>query len=162
MRTKILIICLTLLATEMNFAQSVAYKTLLKGVYDKDFPIVKPSQEEILSNAVLLDTREKNEFDVSHLKGAIWVGFDTFSLDSVKDLPKDQTLVVYCSIGARSQDIGKKLKEAGFKDVYNLYGGIFHWVNNELPVFDQVSQTNRVHAFSRSWGIWLKRGVKVY
>lgn len=147
----------------MSFAQSLAYKTLLKGVYDNDFPTVQLNQKEILENALLLDTREKDEFEVSHLKGAKWVGYNTFSIASVNDVPKDQPIVVYCSIGARSQEIGKKLKDAGYKEVYNLYGGIFHWVNEEQPVFNQEAQkTDRVHAYSRSWGIWLNRGEKVY
>lgn len=162
MKIKLLLLGLTLLTIQMNFAQSLAYKTLLKGVYDNDFLTVQLNQKDILENAVFLDTREKEEFEVSHLKNAKWVGYNTFSLASVKALSKDQPIVVYCSIGARSQDIGKKLKDAGFEQVYNLYGGIFHWVNEELPVFDQESQTNRVHAFSRSWGIWLNKGVKVY
>jgi rhodanese-related sulfurtransferase len=143
-------------------AQSVAYNTLLKGFYDKDFPVVYINQEELLQKAVLLDTRELEEYRVSHLKGARWVGYDDFSLERVKDIPKDQAVVVYCSIGARSQEIGKKLKAEGFKEVYNLYGGIFHWVNEEKPVYSRNSPTNRIHAYSRTWGIWLKKGEKVY
>ncbi|AFL84616.1 Rhodanese-related sulfurtransferase [Belliella baltica DSM 15883] len=147
----------------MNIAQSLAYKMLLKGVYDNDFPTVKPHQKEILGNALLLDTREREEFEVSHLKGAKWVGYNTFSLETLEGIPKDQVLVVYCSIGARSQEIGKKLKGAGYEKVYNLYGGIFHWVNEDRSVFNQeAEQTDRVHAYSRSWGIWLNKGVKVF
>lgn len=162
MKIKMLLLCFTLLTIQMSFAQSLAYKTLLKGVYDNDFPTVKLNQKEILEHAVLLDTREREEFEVSHLKNAKWVGHNTFSLESVKGLSKNQPIIVYCSIGARSQEIGKKLKDAGFEQVYNLYGGIFHWVNEGMPVFDQESQTKRVHAYSRSWGIWLNKGIKVY
>ena len=146
----------------MSFAQSFAYKTLLKGVYDKDFPLVGIDDNEILENAVFLDAREKEEFDVSHIKGAKWIGYETFSLKAVKSIPKDQKIVVYCSIGARSQEVGKKLKEAGYKDVYNLYGGIFHWVNEDKPVYNNGEKTESVHAYSRSWGVWLKKGEKVY
>lgn len=146
----------------MTWGQSLAYKTLLKGVYDKNFPTVTPEDLRALERAVFLDTREKEEFEVSHLQDAIWVGYDSFSIESVKNLPKDQPVVVYCSIGARSQDIGKKMQEAGFDKVYNLYGGIFHWVNEGYPVFDQTSETQKVHAYSKSWGIWLNKGEKVY
>jgi rhodanese-related sulfurtransferase len=146
----------------MSFGQSLAYKTLLKGYYDKDFPIVYPDQADILGRAILLDTREKEEFEVSHLKGAKWVGYDTFTMESLQEIPKDQPIVVYCSIGARSQDIGKRLKSAGFKEVYNLYGGIFHWVNEDNPVYKNDDRTEEVHVFSRLWGIWLEKGKKVY
>lgn len=146
----------------MSFSQGVAYKTLLKGVYDKDFPLVSIDQKEILKSAILLDTRAKEEFEVSHLKGAKWVGYDTFSMNLVSDIPKNQPIVVYCSIGARSQEIGKKLQDAGYTTVYNLYGGIFHWVNEGQPIYNQNSKTNKIHAYSRTWGIWLKKGEKVY
>ncbi|KPQ09558.1 MAG: Rhodanese-related sulfurtransferase, partial [Algoriphagus marincola HL-49] len=64
-------------------------------------------------------------------------------------------------VGARSQDIGKKLVQKGFS-VVNLYGGIFQWVNDELPVYDSLGQTKKVHAYNRAWGVWLNKGEKVY
>jgi len=150
------------LFSQALLAQSVAYNTLLKGFYDKDFPVVYIDQDELLQKAVLLDTRELEEYHVSHLKGARWVGYDDFSLERVKDIPKDQAVVVYCSIGARSQDIGKKLKAEGFKEVYNLYGGIFHWVNERHPVYRGNEETNEVHAYNKIWGMWLNKGKKIY
>ena len=142
--------------------QSLAYKTMLSGIYDKDFPLVYFDQKEILQKAVLLDTREKEEFEVSHLKGARWVGYDTFTMESVKNISKDETIVVYCSVGARSQDMGKRVREAGFREVYNLYGGIFHWVNEGQPIYEDQKPTDRIHAYSRTWGIWVNKGEKVY
>jgi len=143
-------------------AQSIAYRTLLKGIYDKDFPTVQIEDQELLNSALFLDTREKDEYEVSHIQGALWVGFEEFDLKIVNNLDRNQPLVVYCSIGARSQDIGKKLKKAGFKEVYNLYGGIFHWVNEGFPVYANGHQTQKVHAYNRAWGIWLSKGEKVY
>ncbi|MFC0264645.1 rhodanese-like domain-containing protein [Fontibacter flavus] len=143
-------------------AQSLAFKSLLNGIYDNDFPLVYPEQQNILNQALFLDTREREEFEVSHLAGAKWVGYETFDIKSLDDIPKEQKIVVYCSIGARSQDIGKKLKDAGFKEVYNLYGGIFHWVNEDHKVFVGDVHTEKVHAFDRKWGVWLRKGQKVY
>jgi rhodanese-related sulfurtransferase len=143
-------------------AQSVAYRTLLSTLYDNSCPVVKPEQIQTLNNYQVLDTREKEEFEVSHLPGAKWVGFDTFSLESVKNLDKTKPVLVYCTVGARSQDIGKKLTEAGFSRVYNLYGGIIHWVNEDNAVECDGKPTSKVHTYSKSWGIWLKKGEKVY
>ncbi len=151
-----------LLAKGVLFGQSLAYKTLLHTYYDKDFPVVYPDQKEILSKAVLIDTREPEEFAVSHLNDARLVGYNSFDLSTVKDIPKTQPIVVYCSIGARSQDIGKKLVAAGYQEVYNLYGGVFHWVNEGHPVYADDNETMKVHAYSRAWGIWLNQGEKVY
>lgn len=159
--TFLLFVSLIQLSCETD-AQSLAFKTLLNGIYDNDFPLVYPEQQNVLDKSLLLDTREKEEFEVSHLAGAKWVGYETFDIKSMNNVPKEQKIVVYCSIGARSQDIGKKLKEAGFTEVYNLYGGIFHWVNEDHKVFVGDVHTEKVHAFDRKWGVWLRKGQKVY
>ena len=65
-----------------------------------------------------------------------------FSEDVFEKLDPDKPVLVYCSVGARSQDIGKKLVQKGFS-VVNLYGGIFQWVNDELPVYDSLGQTKK-------------------
>jgi len=143
-------------------SQSKAYKTLLEGLYDNKFPVVKPEKISSLANYQVLDTREKEEFEVSHLDGAIWVGYDTFSLKSVANLDKTKPILVYCTVGARSQDIGKKLQNAGFTQVYNLYGGIIHWANETNPLVANGQLTQKVHTYSRTWGIWLNKGEKVY
>ena len=157
----IITLMLVHLSSDVN-AQSVAYKTLLSTLYDSDFPVLKPDQVTDLTKYQVLDTREKEEFAVSHLKGANWVGYDTFTMKNVAKLDKNKPVLVYCTVGARSQEIGKKLKEAGFKQVYNLYGGLIEWANEEKPIFHEGSPTNQVHTYSKSWGIWLNKGEKVY
>ena len=143
-------------------AQSIAYKALLTTLYDSKFPVLKPAQISELSTYQVLDTREKEEFEVSHLKDAAWVGYDTFPLQNVASLDKNKPVLVYCTVGARSQEIGKKLKDAGFKEVYNLYGGLIEWANEGKPIFHGDSTTQKVHTYSKSWGIWLTKGEKVY
>lgn len=116
-------------------------------------------------SVILLDSREEKEFNTSHLQNAICVGYDSFNLDVVKPkLPnKDSKIVVYCSLGIRSEDIAEKLKKAGYTNVYNLYGGIFEWKNNDLEVLNSQKQpTDSVHTFSKEWSRWLKKGIKVY
>ena len=147
--------------TTSAFSQSAAYKAVLSRLYDKDFPVVKPEQVTDLSLYQVLDAREKNEFEVSHLNGAQWVGYETFSLENVKNLNKDKPVLIYCTVGARSQEIGKKLVDHGFTRVYNLYGGIIHWVNEGNPVETKGKVTPKVHTYSKAWGIWLKKGEKV-
>lgn len=146
-----------------TLSQSLTYKTLLNKTYEKEFPLVYPEQKDLFRHAIVLDAREKKEYAVSHLKTARWVGYDTFSLESVSEISKEDTIIVYCSIGARSQEIGKKLKAAGFLNVYNLYGGIFHWVNEDNPVFTTDSVlTDRVHTYNKMWGMWVNKGKKVH
>ena len=114
---------------------------------------------------LILDTREKEEYDVSRIPGAIWVGFKEFNLDQLKSqLTESETpIVVYCSVGVRSEDIGENLIEAGYTDVRNLYGGIFEWKNKGNTVVDSTGQsTENVHAYSKYWGKLLTEANKVY
>jgi len=76
---------------------------------------------------------------------------------------KESEIIVYCSIGYRSEKITEQLVQEGFKNVQNLYGGIFEWKNqgNEV-VRPDGKPTEDVHAYSRLWGIWLKEGNRVY
>ena len=113
----------------------------------------------------ILDAREPEEFKVSHLANAYYVGYNSFSEEETSKLisNKNAPIVVYCSIGIRSENIAAKLKKAGFSNVSNLYGGIFAWKNKDYPVFDmQNEETENVHAYSKSWSKWLKKGKKVY
>lgn len=142
--------------------QSFAYKTLLSTLYDADFNTIKPEEIKELSAYQILDTREKDEYEVSHLAEANWVGYETFTIENVSNIDKDKPVLVYCTVGARSQDIGQKLKRAGFSQVYNLYGGIIQWSNDEMPLYKNNLPTTQVHTYSQTWGIWLNKGVKVY
>lgn len=117
------------------------------------------------TKVILFDAREENEFNISHLKDAIFFGHKHFSIDSVlnKVPNKNEKLVVYCSIGVRSEIIAYKLKKAGYKHVFNLYGGIFEWKNNNFPVYNSKGQeTDSVHVYSAAWGRWLKNGYKIF
>ena len=114
---------------------------------------------------IIFDTREKEEYDVSRIPGAIWLGEEEFDPDEVRSQFKelDTTIVVYCSVGVRSENMGEKLIEAGFTDVQNLYGGIFLWKNSGYKVVDSTgSRTEKVHAYSKYWGELLTEANKVY
>jgi len=117
------------------------------------------------TKAIILDAREKKEYDVSHIKNALYVGYDHFSLNSVlhKISDKNEKIVVYCSIGIRSEKIAYNLKMAGYTHVLNLFGGIFEWKNNDFPVYNsEGKETENIHAYSENWSKWLKKGHKIY
>lgn len=140
-----------------------AYDVMLSTLLKHSVPEISVDSLQKNPNSLLLDTRAKPEFDVSHLQNARWVGYDEFDLYVVDSLEKNTPIVVYCSVGYRSEKIAEKLVNAGFTDVQNLYGGIFEWVNNGYPIVDQQGMpTQKIHAYSKSWGVWLKKGEKVY
>ena len=146
------------------FSQNNIDRTL-KKYNDGSVPYIHVDALHGMQHVVLLDAREKEEFEVSHLPNAMWVGNKTFELDSVtsKITDKNTETVVYCSIGVRSENIAEKLMEAGYTNVKNLYGGIFEWKNHGYPVYDAEGfETEKVHAFSKHWGKLLTQGEKVY
>jgi rhodanese-related sulfurtransferase len=138
------------------------YKKMLDTLLNHSVPEV--AVNEFQDNAVIfLDSRELEEYTVSKIKTATWVGYDDFSMSRVKDIPKDSEIIVYCSVGYRSEKIAEKLIHEGYSNVSNLYGGIFEWVNNNRPIVDaQEQSTNKIHAYDRIWGLWLNEGKKVY
>ncbi|GAB3547364.1 rhodanese-like domain-containing protein [Spirosoma fluminis] len=147
-------------------AQYVADKKfddLLHGMLNKSVPAVTADElHQHQANALILDAREPGEYAVSHLKGAIPIGYKKLDLSALDNVPKNQPIMVYCSVGYRSQKITQKLADQGFTQVKNVYGGIFEWVNRGYPVVNAKGQTDSVHAYSPSWGQWLQRGQKVY
>jgi rhodanese-related sulfurtransferase len=103
-------------------------------------------------NFIIFDAREKEEFAVSHIPDAKYLGYSDFNANQLKDIPKESNVVVYCSIGYRSEKIGEKLLRLGYKNVYNLYGSIFEWTNEKYPLVSSNGKTtNRVHGYNKSW-----------
>lgn len=79
-------------------------------------------------NAQLLDVRTPEEYAVEHLENASnvnWNG-DDFTA-KVEKLDKSKPVFVYCKVGGRSGQAANKLAELGFKEIYNLEGGIMKW-----------------------------------
>ena len=144
--------------------ESKKFDLLLKTILSHSVNEVYVDQvDDDDSTTVFLDAREKAEYAVSHIKNAIWVGYDDFDLNRVAEVDKNKKVIVYCSIGYRSEKVGEKLTIAGYKNVSNLYGSIFEWVNQDKPVYDLDGNiTEKIHAYDKVWGIWLNKGKKVY
>ncbi len=139
------------------------YKEMLDDLYEHTVPLITVDSLKQIKNVYLLDSREKAEFDVSHLKNARNVGYIWFDMRKVYDIPKDASIVVYCSVGYRSEKIAEKLIKDGYKNVHNFYGGIFEWVNEGQPVYKSNGiQTSEIHAYNKKWSKWVSRGTKVY
>lgn len=114
------------------------------------------------SDLFVLDIREEEEYKVSHLKNARHVGYFWFDMRKIYDIPKDAQLVLYCSIGNRSEKIAQKLMNAGYRNVNILYGGIFEWVNSGQPVYKlNGAQTSEIHTYSKKLARWVEKGTRV-
>ena len=85
-------------------------------------------------DTVLVDMRNHYESEIGHFKNAITPDVDTFreSLDLIeedlKEHKEDKKLVMYCTGGIRCEKASAYYKHKGFKNVYQLEGGIINYV----------------------------------
>jgi thioredoxin len=87
-----------------------------------------------LPTAPIIDVRTPDEFSKGHLlkaKNVDWNGND-FDKEMAK-LDKSKPVFVYCLSGGRSSSAANKMRNEGFKEVYELDGGIMKWRGASLP-----------------------------
>jgi rhodanese-related sulfurtransferase len=106
---------------------------------------------------VILDAREKEEFQASHIRGALYAP----NLEAVQKLVpvRSTKIVVYCSVGYRSARMVKRLREIGYTEAVNLKGSIFKWANEGRPVFQDTHPVMGVHPYNEKWGVLLRRDL---
>lgn len=161
MRKKIIgIVISTMLCCSMYSQQesiSASFKKEIDRYLSFTIPTISVGQLVAESDKYLiLDAREKDEYEVSHIPGARYVGYNFFKLKEISSEDKSTPVVVYCSIGYRSEKIGEKLKKAGFEKVYNLYGSLFAWANAGYSLEDHSGKTtNRIHGYNEDWSRWI-------
>jgi rhodanese-related sulfurtransferase len=78
------------------------------------------------NNYIIVDIRDEASYEEAHVPGAINIplnqlGYSLYGLDRTKDI------IVYCFTGVTSEVACQILVNAGFKDVYNMMGGIKAW-----------------------------------
>lgn len=116
----------------------------------------RPGRESPL----LLDVREREEYEVSHLEGAVAAPSKKEALEALEGIPPDRPVVLYCSVGYRSSEMAGYLQKKGFKNVFNLEGSIFAWANEGRPVYRGGERVNEVHSYDRVWGRLLKKTLR--
>ncbi len=86
-------------------------------------------------NAIILDVRTPQEVASGAIKGNVALDYYGKSFTSELDkLDKDAPIFIYCAVGGRSGDAMRKMQKMGFKEVYNLSGGIRAWISEGKPV----------------------------
>lgn len=74
----------------------------------------------------LLDVRQPGEYERSRIPGATLIPLPDLT-DRLEELDTEKPVIAYCAIGGRSRAAAALLTGKGFKDVYNLAGGIKAW-----------------------------------
>lgn len=78
--------------------------------------------------AVIIDVREDNEWQEQHIPGAIHIPIAQLNSKlNVLEEYKNTPVIMQCKSGRRSAQAAVQLKAAGFKNIYNLDGGILAW-----------------------------------
>jgi rhodanese-related sulfurtransferase len=157
MKKKYILVLVIFLLNSLLFAQNPeGFEEMADKMAGKDAPVILAKDLSSKKAVIYLDSREKEEYEISHLPGAVWIGYDHVEWKRVLSLPKDANIVVYCSVGFRSGKITEKLNEKGYKNAYNLYGGLFNYANFGGQLIDgNGRETTKVHGYSKKWSKWL-------
>ncbi|NUM49617.1 MAG: rhodanese-like domain-containing protein [Flavobacteriales bacterium] len=140
------------------------FTDMANRVVNHTIPLIKPEKvKDKTSKIYFLDAREKKEFFISHIENAQCIGYDFPDFSAMNKIPANAIIVVYCSVGYRSEKMAEKIKAMGYKNVFNLYGGIFNWANLNFPLVNAENKpTNKVHGYSQKWEKWLLTKNAVY
>jgi len=126
---------------------------------ERDYPDVRHiSVGELKSDfpgALLIDVRERAEYETSHLPGALHAP-EPADIDALREQYPDRAMVFYCTVGVRSaiaaQSFLERSPAAEQPPVVNLSGSIFAWANGGEPLVDAQGPTTKVHPYSFWWG----------
>ena len=83
---------------------------------------------------IILDVREQDEFDSSHIPGAVLLPVSAIDENTAAEVipEKDSTVLVYCRSGNRSKTASSTLAELGYTNIYE-FGGINTWPYETEP-----------------------------
>ena len=118
----------------LNYFYAFNFLMFFSCGLDVDTSINQVNSDELLdfidiNNAVLVDVRTNDEYNSGYIENSINIDYfsDDFS-ENVEKLDKNTPIVLYCRSGKRSSKSANKLSKLGFKEIYNLQGGILDWI----------------------------------
>lgn len=89
-------------------------------------------------NFVLVDVREKDEYNIGHIEGSKLIPLSQFADKALLELKPDQDIVIHCHHGGRSQRACEFLAGQGFATLANVSGGIHAWsveIDPDVPQY---------------------------
>lgn len=143
----------------------VGYQVYKRGIYtflgNSNLERVDALEaEKLLSEKAytILDVREGNEFEVSHINGAL-----RYEESLLQNLDPNKPLLIYCTAGIRSNKLAKSLTDMGFKKVIEMQDGLIGWSNAQLPMVNSSNKiTDSIHVYNQYFATFLKKGTPVY
>lgn len=103
------------------------------SIYRTITPVEAKAMIETRKDLLLVDVRSPEEFQGGSLPGATLIPFWDFAKGRY-DLPKDKPILLICAVGGRSLACGQLLASKGYREVYNLKGGLDAWIEQRVPL----------------------------
>lgn len=161
--TGVYLLLIACAASAESAAESATVIARLDGLIAEvaqDYPDVRhvsvAELKQTYESVLVVDVREREEFDLSHLPGAVHAATPE-AIDAVRAKHPEKTLVLYCTVGVRSAIAARELQQRTPKNhtagVVNLAGSIFAWANAGEPLVDATGPTDAVHPYSVWWGM---------
>lgn len=91
-------------------------------------PEVTPEQAIENKTALLIDVREREEWDAGHIESAQHIPLSALAQGDVPDLPADCEIILHCQKGKRGQQAAQILRAHGYLNVSNMVGGYEAWL----------------------------------
>lgn len=114
----------------------------ISTISPKELSSARSGREKVF----VLDARNKEEFDISHISSAKRAGYDDFSVERIWMVDRKARVIVYSAAGERANTVAQYLKLMGFLDIQILEGSLIGWKNAGHEVVDNNNQkTERVH-----------------
>ncbi len=86
------------------------------------------------AEAVIIDVRDKDEWDEGHIAGALHLSRGTIELDIEEKVPDPNAMIIcHCGGGGRGALATESLQKMGYKNVRNMAGGFKAWKAIGLP-----------------------------
>ena len=118
-------------------ARSKRYEKLIANAKKGVTEISAADAVEIVKesdNVVLIDVREKEEWNEEHIPEAIHCSRGTIESEIEEKVPDDTTMIIcHCGGGGRSALVAESLQKMGYENVWSLTGGFKAWKDLGLP-----------------------------
>jgi rhodanese-related sulfurtransferase len=123
----------TLFVAVMMVSCSTGQNKVVEGTISEDVNVEEFAKH--IGEAQLLDVRTPDEWSEGIIEGATMANFYENDFDAnLAKLDKQKPVAVYCKSGGRSGKAMAKMNQLGFKEVYNLKGGIGAWNGANNPI----------------------------
>jgi len=115
---------------------------------------ITPQETQLMmaGNAIILDVRTQDEFDEGHIANAVLLPYTEIKEKAESVIAdKNQTVLVYCRIGRRSEIASRELIDMGYTKVFD-FGGIQDWIGEIVTSIDiDFKVTQRIHEQMPEW-----------